>query len=273
LYDNATKALTGIAEVRRVLEEGLTPREIAVQAMGKKYLKDLEKGMNSEIPGLKETSWQTGAAAINAIEDAAGGTPDSKGLKRIGEIYDAMLASGLTAAEAKVLLAASGVSSSTLNRLEGAADDAYGIGESWTLAVARGIQSRTALDKLHNALSAIDRQMHGQSPPPEGPLKDIDKGGFNVGKAWIGGMSKAIQSGQAMLGFALGSSPLAMAGPNLSITPVSGAARLEHTIRFENLPPGINEAAVIEATEKAVNSGADAFVWNLEHALGLANTG
>lgn len=33
-------------------------------------------------------------------------------------------------------------------------------------------------------LLSLKRQTQGYSPPPEGPLKDIDTGGYNVGKAW-----------------------------------------------------------------------------------------
>jgi len=39
-------------------------------------------------------------------------------------------------------------------------------------------------------LRTIARYMIGQSPPPDGPLKNIDKGGENIMKAWAGGVQK-----------------------------------------------------------------------------------
>lgn len=46
--------------------------------------------------------------------------------------------------------------------------------------------------KITDGLNAAKAFLKGQSPPPDGPFKDIDKWGFNVGKAWADGLGSAI---------------------------------------------------------------------------------
>ena len=45
-------------------------------------------------------------------------------------------------------------------------------------------------------LSNVMKAFQGKSPPTEGPLKDIDKWGENIGMAWVSGFQKAIGSVQ-----------------------------------------------------------------------------
>lgn len=46
--------------------------------------------------------------------------------------------------------------------------------------------------KITDGLNAAKAFLKGQSPPPDGPFKDIDKWGFNVGKAWADGLGLAV---------------------------------------------------------------------------------
>lgn len=50
-----------------------------------------------------------------------------------------------------------------------------------------------------DAFNRAKGSIEGQSPPKEGPFKDIDKWGFNVGSAWIEGMAEAIGTLDRML--------------------------------------------------------------------------
>ena len=51
---------------------------------------------------------------------------------------------------------------------------------------------------ITGALNVIGKFLEGHSPPSEGPFKDIDKWGANVGSAWVTGFSSAIASMPAM---------------------------------------------------------------------------
>jgi len=63
----------------------------------------------------------------------------------------------------------------------------------------------TAYSDAAGWLTGLKRMLVGSSPPPEGPLKDIDKGGFNIGKAWAQGMNKGLM-GVSVPGAASGGS-------------------------------------------------------------------
>jgi len=56
-------------------------------------------------------------------------------------------------------------------------------------------------DAAIEAFNAAKNFIQGNSPPKEGPLKNIDKWGFNIGDAWVSGMSEAM-SGFSLAGVA-----------------------------------------------------------------------
>jgi tape measure domain-containing protein len=57
---------------------------------------------------------------------------------------------------------------------------------------------KNGLKNLKNAFvdgfNSAKGSVEGKSPPIEGPLKDIDKWGFNIGKAWVEGMQLAMST-------------------------------------------------------------------------------
>lgn len=67
-----------------------------------------------------------------------------------------------------------------------ARDGGKSAAEAWAdgLRDAKG-DAADAADEL--AQEAADRLV-GESPPPEGPLSDVDEGGFNTGMAWLDGL-------------------------------------------------------------------------------------
>lgn len=73
------------------------------------------------------------------------------------------------------------------------AGDWYGGGANVGVAWANGLRSSAAYvnQVAWEVAAAANPALHGLSPPKEGPLSDIDVGGFNVGKAWADGFSKA----------------------------------------------------------------------------------
>jgi TP901 family phage tail tape measure protein len=68
------------------------------------------------------------------------------------------------------------------------------------------------MPRLIRTLRSISDYVAGKSPPPKGPLKDIDKGGFNVGQAW----ATAVGSG-AMLAVQQASSAAAQVNRALQL--------------------------------------------------------
>lgn len=233
MMQESRAVLDGAQALRDILENGLTPEQQAMEAIGKDYAKLLRQGMNSEIPGAKETAIQLAVEAIRAIE-AAGlqGAKGQRGLERVGQYYDMLLANGMDQESARVALEAAGVASDVIDRLEGKgpqfqntgedwdADVAAGVrrngdqvegamngvmnheppisrwaskvGESWTDAVARAI--RQGDYRIAQAMRNAMRAGIGHSPPVWGPLRHVDVWGKNIGEAWAEGVSMGLDN-------------------------------------------------------------------------------
>lgn len=70
----------------------------------------------------------------------------------------------------------------------------YPIGRDWSLEVAAGIRSGgRAIDSAINA--TVGSKLIGYSPPPAGPLKDLDKGARNIADAWLGAFAGRLRGG------------------------------------------------------------------------------
>lgn len=64
------------------------------------------------------------------------------------------------------------------------------VGDAFVNGVKGGLNNLK--DAFTNGFNNARGSIEGHSPPKEGPLKDIDKWGFNIGNAWVQGMQSAI---------------------------------------------------------------------------------
>jgi hypothetical protein len=211
-----------------LLENGLTPKQQAMRLIGEKYTKAVAAGIRSEIPGARESALQLAVTSINTVEDAGlTGARGQRGMKAIGEYYDSLLAAGMTAAEARVALAAGGVADATIDRLEGRANGFEGAGDAVAAAWVSGILSRlrspATQGSINRAITIATRAMHGESPPPVGPLRHIDDWGANVAAAWGEGFSDGLGRITPLLS---GFNPLVDATPGMSSSSPSSAGAL-----------------------------------------------
>lgn len=93
-------------------------------------------------------------------------------------------------------------------RFNGFDPDGYPIGNSWIGGIAQGIQAADA--NLSGVISrVVGSKMIGFSPPKEGPLRNIDKGGENIAEAWMDAFAGALDGGRL-------SSPLSGIADSLS---------------------------------------------------------
>ncbi len=69
-------------------------------------------------------------------------------------------------------------------------------GSNLMQAFADGIKAKiqAIADAFKAGMDKAKKLVEGHSPPVEGPFKDIDKWGFNVGSAWVGGFKEAFAS-------------------------------------------------------------------------------
>lgn len=69
----------------------------------------------------------------------------------------------------------------------------YKVGLAWAQGLGKALTDyATDPSGVGAALSELEKRLQGNSPPPRGPLSNIDIGGFNVGKAWREGFRKGI---------------------------------------------------------------------------------
>lgn len=194
MQDAANILRDGAAVLRDILENGTSPRERAMEAIGAEYIKLVRRGMDSERDGAITTARELAIGAINTIEDAGlKGTKGQKGLKAIGIYFDELLASGLTGPQALAALDAAGVDASsealsgvrskypqffTAGRdmsketADGVNDvDLFDEGAAIASSLARGLRSR--MDAVRRAASDLSDILvqHGylESPAKEGP--------------------------------------------------------------------------------------------------------
>ncbi len=102
---------------------------------------------------------------------------------------------------------------------------------AWMSGIIAGINGKKGA--LSTKIANIEHMMGGNSPPPEGPLRNIDKGGENVGKAWIKGMADGISDGARMLGSVL--------MPSLGGAAVSSAPALTPAISSNGSGSGVGD--------------------------------
>jgi hypothetical protein len=217
LADNSRAVLTGAETLRDILKNGLTPEQQAMEVIGKKYVNLLREGITSEIPGAKQTAQELAVQAIRTIADAGlTGAQGVQGLKAIGQHFDTLLASGMTANAAAAALAAGGVSVTTINAIKAKYPQFFQAGSGAANQVQQGFGSlnynsmgasvaqewfngfKNKFDRFNFANvinSNISPYWSGQSPPKKGPLHHIDTWGEKVGEAWLGGFGEATERG------------------------------------------------------------------------------
>lgn len=256
--DNGTALLSAADRLITLLKEGLSPAEQAAKLEGKKYTKAVAEGVVSEIPGAKDAARALAVQAIKTIgQVATDGHGDTKDLKTMGKYYDDLLVSGMTAQQAAAALRAAGVSEAIIAALgsearqDQAAAGGSNVGAAYVGGVAKGIQTNRYL--ISTKLDQIDRMLYGNSPPVEGPLSNVDVGGFNVGTAWGDGLLEGVWARARALPTALseiGGMLAGSMGGRFGMAPLLATAGLEvrHTVSLDlrNAPAGITTEGVAD---------------------------
>lgn len=111
--------------------------------------------------------------------------------------------------------------------------DWYGAGYRVGVAWANGLRGARDYARLMawELAASTNPALHGLSPPKEGPLSDIDKGGYNIGVAWANALGSAAAlaksqafrlAGAANSALSGGMGQMALAAP--AFAPLSGLA-------------------------------------------------
>ena len=140
------------------------------------------------------------AAFAETIKQAAGWGGDTT-MAYAGGLQSESAITAVTNAAAAVRLPVS----EALNNVA----PAFTWGMNVGLAYASGLSSATVLTAIKNAVYGMGMSaqpgLKGESPPKEGPLKDIDKWGKAVGGSYVEGFAEGLQPLAGMVGMVLGS--------------------------------------------------------------------
>jgi hypothetical protein len=218
--------------VARIPEAEMVAQYQAIRASGYQSQVELAKGL---IDAQNEVQVAIDAAT-QIMEDELTANEEIMYLK--GEIQTMELARGVASEEGKTatVIAMDAAIQAALDRIEYLESDFYQSGYNIGVAWANGLRSASDWAALMawEVAAAANPALHGLSPPKEGPLKDIDKGGYNVGLAWAEGLASASGAAQAAswslagaftpsLGAAaMGVSAMPMGGGNTYVLHVNG---------------------------------------------------
>jgi hypothetical protein len=148
--------------------------------------------------GLRQTRDAVGSAMDQLRADIKNSIDPAKEIAQLeGMLTGKALTRGLASTDPIVRAQAQATQNIIEDRITALEGPAHGwgvnIGSAWSAGIAAGV--RANLDKLHAAMRPYDQAMHGQSPPKAGPLKDIDKWGENIGRAWAEGIAEGAATG------------------------------------------------------------------------------
>lgn len=243
MADESREIITAADNLRNILKNGLTPDEQASKVLGRKWINLFRQGLESEIPGAREAAFRLGVEGLQALSQGTIGTDEAKRIAQIAaglyadgwdsrEIMVALAAQGVGEEALRELARVSGWDDEAVEdaldyidgleskenaagnagedlgetALDGANDQPWEAGgrnsaAAWIGAFGRTIDARE--QGIINKLRSMSRAFIGQSPPPEGPLKDLDKGGYRAFSSWVDAGERALIEGRARLGGAL----------------------------------------------------------------------
>ncbi len=224
--DDWDEAITAIGEAWQI---GLTRQAMEANAMGYLLSQGLIDGLNSNAPAVEAAVLETMTDSLATLQSLhpdwfteGGAIPDNiiqgmlPGLREAAELgdqnaidiiakYDAHHAA-MAAAGARVghglyegldpalVSDAPKIETSVTNALHIplplASSWGKAITDAWMTGMIGGISGK--MYALQMMMGSLKKVMEGSSPPPEGPLKNVDEGGFNIGVAWMEGIIKGI---------------------------------------------------------------------------------
>lgn len=158
-------------------------------------------------------------AALQLVEEEL--TAEQEIVRLKGNLLTLETAAGIASEEGKTasVIAINGAIQVVKDRLDFIQSDFYTSGYNIGVAWANGLRGASDYANLMawELAASADPALHGLSPPKEGPLKNIDKWGKNIGMAWAGGLLDSVGSissaAHAMAAAAVpGSGTMAMAG-------------------------------------------------------------
>lgn len=127
------------------------------------------------------------------------------------------------------------------------------VGSAWSGGVISGITSNT--NAINNAAAAATQGLYGRSPPPVGPLKEIDTWGENVANAWIEGMETGLADLNIPLPSSVPSSSSSLTTNTVNINVDLDGANINSNLDAAEIGKTVGETLAEELSGQATNAG------------------
>jgi len=181
-----------VALVADIPRAKMVAQHAAIRAAAYQGAVELAKGL---MDGQNEPKVAMDAA-LQMVEQEL--TQEQEILRLQGQALTLQTAAGIASKEGKdaAFIAINAALGVVQERLRVVQSDFYRGGYNIGVAWANGLRSSQdwVAFQARQLTIAAKTQMMGYSPPKEGPLKDIDKGGFNIGVAWAMGLGSAART-------------------------------------------------------------------------------
>lgn len=181
--EESRQVVDAMGNLLDILENGLTPGQQRAEVMGAKWIKNFNKGIDSEIPGARDASFRVGVEGLQALSTGAIGNEESK---RIGQIAAGLYADGWDSRQVIVALATQGVGEESLRALakvagwdDAAIDDA--------LAYVDGLESKGG------AAGDAGEYLAGEARDATGNV-DFWQSGSGAGSRWATAFGQGIST-------------------------------------------------------------------------------
>lgn len=169
---------TAFTDLKDLMKNTLSPAAQEAELIGIATSKRLAKALDDNRPEVRAAAQQVALDTIAQLHRLAPGSAE------IGKLSMQLLASATEAEKPAIRDAINAIVSVVDNTMSGIPPTATSTANSFVDRFTRAI--RAGRKDVEAAIEySFGRTMRGQSPPPEGPLHDIDKGGWNVADAWV----------------------------------------------------------------------------------------
>lgn len=101
-----------------------------------------------------------------------------------------------------------------------------------------------------DGINSAKRSMEGHSPPKEGPLKEIDKWGTNIGNAWVSGFTNSISGISSLMNSSLSQLQGILSVGNISLDSPQQAGGNTQTVTIENV--NVQDKSDIDALTRSL---------------------
>ena len=199
ILDAREAPMDAIDALKALMKNSMSETAETSRLLGQLASEELAKGLIDKDPAVRNAASGARNSIINRLADleVTPGTLTEKGM-------DALVAA-MDSADPIIARAAKQIHDTVVNTLPTEKEMSAGglaAGQAWAAGLSA---SKAAAVRAATAMAEdVAELLIGRSPPPAGPLKDLDIGGYRAGVAWADGLALGLGTAKAKAATELG---------------------------------------------------------------------